>query len=133
MLSEFLPFQISIDTSTVAGACLWAFALYIGLASLREKMTSLFEQWLNWAEGSLYFSIEEYEKDKVLRESQNAFYASLLSILPFLIFGTLADWGVEWYLGHSWAISLGMMACVGGGVYELGRLDSENRDREEQE
>ena len=127
MLSEFLQFQIHIDPSTVAGICLWAFALYVGIAPLREGITDGLEAWMNWAERSLYFSEEEYNKDKEIRESKSAFSASLLSIVPFLILGVLFNWFVELSLGHSWAISLGIMACAGCGVYELGRLDGEQR------
>ena len=49
MLSEFLQFQIPIEPSTIAGICLWAFALYIGIAPLREGITDGLEAWMNWA------------------------------------------------------------------------------------
>lgn len=131
MLREFFPFIIPIEASTIAGACLWAFALYIGIAPLREGILNGLERWMNWAERSLYFSEEEFEKDKEIRESKSAFSASLLSIVPFLLFGAGCNFGVEWSLGHSWAISLGVMACAGCGVYELGRLDGAQRNEEE--
>lgn len=131
MLRELLPFIPTIPASTIAGACLWAFALYIGIAPLRESILNGLEQWMNWAERSLYFSLEEYERDRHVRESKSAFSASILSIVPFLLLGTGCNWGVEWSLGHSWAISLGLMACAGCGVYELGRLDGTNNHGEE--
>lgn len=131
MLSEFLPFLPLIEPSTIAGVCLWAFALYIGIAPLREGITDGLERWMNWAERSLYFSVEEFEKDKDIREAKSAFSASLLSIVPFLILGIGCNWGVEWSLGNSWAISLGLMACAGCGVYELGRLDGQQRYEDE--
>ncbi|CCQ59612.1 hypothetical protein CWATWH0401_731 [Crocosphaera watsonii WH 0401] len=56
-----------------------------------------------------------------MRESQNAFYASLFSILPFFIIGGFCNWGVELGLGQSWSISMGILACMTCGVYELGR------------
>ena len=74
-----------------------------------------------FAERSLYTSQEEFEKTRDARESQNAFYASLFSILPFFIIGGFCNWGVELGLGQSWSISMGMLACMACGVYELGR------------
>lgn len=132
MLSEFLQFQLPIDPSTIAGICLWAFALYIGVAPLREGVTDGLEKWMNWAERSLYFSEEEFEKDREVRELKSAFSASLLSIIPFLIIGIFCNWGVELSLGHSWAISLGVIACAGLGVYELGRLDGQQQYEDEE-
>jgi hypothetical protein len=51
----------------------------------------------------------------------NSLWASVLSIIPFLLAGTLCDYGVELGLGASWAISMGIMACLSCGIYELGR------------
>lgn len=124
MLNEILPFQIHLNTTVVAGACLWSLALYLGFATTREWITVQLERWFNFAERSLYISAEEFEKTRPARESQNAFYASLFSILPFLFFGVLFNYGVEWSLGTSWAISMGIMACMGCGIYELGRRDA---------
>lgn len=131
MFSEILPFQFSIAPTTIAGACLWAFALYVGIAPLREGLTDGLEIWMNWAERSLYFSAEDYDKDKDIRERKSAFSASLLSIVPFLGLGVLCNWGVEVSLGNSWSISLGLMACAAFCVYELGRLDGEQRYEDE--
>lgn len=131
MLSEFLQFQLPFEATTVAGVCLWAFALYVGIAPLREGITDGLERWMNWAERSLYFSVEDYNKDKEVRELKSAFSASILSIFPFLILGIVCNWIVELTLGPSWAISLGVIACAGCGVYELGRLDGEQWDDEE--
>lgn len=121
MLIEFLPFQFTLNAVAIAGACLWALALYLGLASARDCVTEWLDRWLNFAERSLYTSAEEFERTREARESQNAFYASLLSILPFLGLGILCHWGLEISLGRSWAVSLGILACMGCGVYELGR------------
>jgi len=121
MLNEFLPFQLTLNAAAIAGACLWSLALYLALASTREWVTELLDRWFNFAERSLYTSAEEFERTRAARESQNAFYASLLSILPFLGAGVLCHYGIEISLGRSWAISLGILACIGCGVYELGR------------
>lgn len=126
MLSEWLPFSFKIDPATVAGACLWSLALYLSLSSLRDWVTENLDRWFNFAERSLYTSAEEFEKTRKARESQNAFYASVCSIVPFLMAGALCDWGIEISLGHAWGVSVGMLACIACGVYELGRLDGQN-------
>lgn len=82
-------------------------------------------RWFNFAERSLYTSVEEFERTRESREAQNAFYASLFSIIPFLIVGAVFNWAVEVTLGKSWAISMGLLACVACGVYELGRRDGQ--------
>lgn len=117
---EMLP-PINIDPNTVAGVTLWAFALYLSLSSLREWIMMQLRRWFNFAERSLYLSVEEFERTREARESQNAFYASVFSIVPFLALGILCNYGVEASLGRSWAISMGMLACMAFGVYELGR------------
>lgn len=125
MLSEIFPFHLKLDTATIAGACLWALALYLSFSSLKNWITEQLTRWFNFAERSLYMSAEEFEKTRPARESQNAFYASVFSIIPFLGVGFLCDWGVEVSLGRSWAISMGLMACMACGVYELGRQNSQ--------
>jgi hypothetical protein len=125
MLSEFLPFQFHLNPATIAGACLWALALYLGFASVREWVTQGLNRWFNFAERSLYTSMQEFERTRVARESQNAFYASLFGIVPFLVAGGLCNWGVEVSLGRSWAVSAGILACVACAVYELGRRQGE--------
>jgi hypothetical protein len=125
MLSEIIPFTLEIDTAKIAGVCLWSLALYLGLSSLKDWITEQLNRWFNFAERSLYISVEEFEKTRVARESQNAFYASIFSIIPFFPGGFLCNWGVELSLGGSWSISMGIMACIAGAVYELGRQDGQ--------
>lgn len=125
MQIEILPFQIELNTVTISGACLWALALYLGLSSWKEWITEQLARWFNFAERSLYTSVEEFEETRPAREAQNSFYASIFSIIPFLVAGILLNWGVEVSLGSSWAISTGIMACMGCGVYELGRQDGQ--------
>ncbi|ELR96762.1 hypothetical protein [Gloeocapsa sp. PCC 73106] len=124
MLDGIIPWNISVDKVAIAGTCLWALALYLGFASLREWITFQWERWFNFAEGFLYTSKDEFEKTRVAREAQNAFYASLFSIIPFLIAGGLFNYGVNVGLGKSWAISVGILACVACGVYDLGRRNT---------
>jgi len=124
VLHDWLPFPIRFDRAMVAGACLWSLALYLGLAGLRDATIDLLQRWLNFAERSLYLSRREFAATRAAREAQNAFYASVLSILPFLLLGLLCNDGIELSLGRSWAISLGAIAAIGSSVYELGRRSS---------
>ncbi|MCT7985853.1 hypothetical protein NG796_21490 [Laspinema sp. A4] len=123
MLTEIFPFQFAIDTTALAGTSLWSLALYLGLSSLSEWVMEQLNRWFNFADRALYTSEKEFERSKQARESQNALYASVLSIIPFLAMGGLCNWGVQFTLGSSWAISVGIIACIICGVYELGRRD----------
>ena len=126
MLIDILPFRFDLDTVAIAGATLWSLALYLGFSPFGEWVTKQLNRWFNFAERFMYTSESEFEKTREARESQNAFYASVFSIIPFLIFGILLNWGIEVSLGGSWGISTGILACMGCGVYELGRRDGEN-------
>ncbi|MEA5597794.1 hypothetical protein [Rivularia sp. UHCC 0363] len=126
MLNDILPFRFDFDTVAIAGATLWSLALYLGFSPFGEWITKQLNRWFNFAEQFMYTSKSEFEKTRQARESQNAFYASVFSIIPFLIIGTLCNWGIEVSLGESWGISTGILACMSCGVYELGRRDGEN-------
>ena len=128
VLTELLPFSISINKAAIAGTTLWGLALYLGFSPLGSWVTEQLNRWLNFAERTLYTSEEEYEQARQGWESQNAFLASLMSVVPFLIAGGLINYGLELGLGGSWTISLGVIACIGCGVYELGRRDSQAAD-----
>ncbi|AOW99529.1 hypothetical protein BJP34_08745 [Moorena producens PAL-8-15-08-1] len=121
MLTEFLPFRFEVDTTAIAGASLWSLALYLSLSSFRQWIMEQLNRWFNFAEGFFYISAQEFERTRKVRESQNAFYASVVSIVPFLVIGAVCNYLVEISLGHSWAISIGIIACMSCGVYELGR------------
>jgi hypothetical protein len=123
MLTEMLPFRFDLNATAIAGASLWSLALYLSFPAVGEWLMHQLQRWFNFAERSLYTSEAEFERTRKGRESQNAFYASLFSIVPFLIIGGLCNYGIELGLGSSWAISVGILACVGCGVYELGRRD----------
>ena len=123
MLTEIFPFHFAVDTTALAGASLWSLALYLGLSRLSEWVTEQLNRWFNFADRALYTSEKEFERSKRARESQNALYASVLSIVPFLAMGGVCNWGVQFTLGTSWAISVGIIACIICGVYELGRRD----------
>ena len=128
MLTEILPFRFELDTIAIAGASLWSLALYLGFSRVNEWVIEQLNRWFNFAERSLYTSQSEFEKTRKARESQNAFYASLFSIVPFLVIGALLNWGLEISLGDSWGISTGILACMSAGIYELGRRDGESSD-----
>jgi hypothetical protein len=122
---DILPFSFELDKNAIAGGCLWALALYLAFSQLREWVTIQLNRWFNFAERSLYTSQAEFEKTRKARESQNSFYASLFSVFPFLIFGGVSNWILDISLGNSWGISTGILACMGAGVYELGRNHGE--------
>ena len=126
MLSEIFPFRFVLDATVLAGTSLWSLALYLGFSPVSEWVMQQLNHWFNFAERSLYTSSEEFEKTRSARESQNAFYASIFSIVPFLVIGGLCNYGVELSLGRSWAISMGILACISCGVYELGRRDGKS-------
>ncbi|MDJ0707714.1 MAG: hypothetical protein QNJ46_30940 [Leptolyngbyaceae cyanobacterium MO_188.B28] len=110
-----------MDTTTIAGAALWSLALYLGFSSTSEWVIEQLNRWLNFAERSLAASDAEFNRSRRRKESQNALYASLFSTVPFLAVGLICNYGMEVSLGRSWAISFGIIACIGCGVYELGR------------
>ncbi|MGF1499840.1 MAG: hypothetical protein ACFB8W_23885 [Elainellaceae cyanobacterium] len=128
MLTDLIPFSISIDRTSLAGASLWALALYLGFSPLSHWVAHQLNRWFNFAERFLYTSVEEFERTRQARESQNAFLASLFSIVPFIGAGGLCDFLLEIGLGQSWAISTGILASIACGVYELGRRTSEASD-----
>lgn len=124
MLTEIFPFKFALDATVIAGVSLWSLALYLGFSPVSEWVIEQLNRWFNFAERSLYTSTEEFDRTRAGREAQNSFYASLFSIVPFFLVGALCNYGVEIGLGRSWAISMGIIACIGSGVYELGRRDS---------
>jgi hypothetical protein len=126
MLTDSLPFSLSFNANLIAAVSLWSLALYLGLFSLGEWVSQQLGRWLNYAERSLYTSETEFERTRQARESQNAFYASFLSIIPFFFLGWGCEFLLERSLGQSWAISLGILACIGCGIYELGRRDGQS-------
>ncbi len=122
----FLPFEI--NTTVIASTCLWALALYLGLNNVREWIIDMLNKWFNFAERWLYTSQAEFDRTRQARESQNAFLASLMSIVPFFFFGAISNWLIEISLGKNWTVSMGIVACISLGVYELGRRDNQRAE-----
>lgn len=118
-------FTWEINTSIIAGSCLWCLALYLSLTSLRDSIIDGLDRWFNFAERYLYTSQTEFDRTRKARESQNAFLASLMSIIPFLVFGIFCNWLTEISLGRNWSISIGILAVICCAVYDLGRRDSQ--------
>jgi hypothetical protein len=131
MSIEIPPFQFQIDITTLTGISLWSLALYLGFFPLSEWVMEKLGAWMNRVEQSLYTAQADKAnaKAKAARESMNAFYASLLSIIPFIAFGVLCNWAVAKSLGQSWTVSIGIIAAIGCGVYELGRRDGQSAER----
>lgn len=121
---DWIPFTISLPTAAIASSCLWSLGLYLGAIRLKTWLIEQLQRWLNFAERSLYLSAEEFEKSRQVRESQNLFYASLLSIIPFLVLGSICHWLVDLSLGKSWGISLGLLTTILASVYALGHQDT---------
>lgn len=128
MLTEIFPFQFQLDVTLLAGISLWSLALYLGFSPVSEWVIERLAAWMNWVERSLYTSQAEFERNRKASEALNSLYASLLSIVPFLLAGGLCNWGIELGLGRNWTISMGIIACIGCGVYELGRRDGRSVD-----
>ncbi|MBF2097329.1 MAG: hypothetical protein IGQ88_02990 [Gloeomargaritaceae cyanobacterium C42_A2020_066] len=123
MIVHFLGLTVPLDAADIAGAGLWAVALSLGFSPLNQRLTEGLAQGL--------------ARLKPSRPGRPAgdfapfdLVASLATGGLFLGIGALCNWAVDAGLGHSWAVSMGLMACVGCGVYELGRQDGE-RHREE--
>ncbi len=127
LLTDLFPFSIQITATTIAGISLWSLALYLGFSPTSDWITDQLNRWFNYAERSLYFSEKDFEQTRPVRESINALYASALSIVPFIGMGIGLNYGVEVGLGSSWTISMGLLACISCGVYELGRRDGQTR------
>ncbi len=120
---DLFAWQLSISTFT--GTVLWSLALYIGLDAFKKSIIDGLERWFNFAERFLYTSQKEFERTRAARESQNAFFASLMSIIPFLLMGILCNWLVEIGFDKSWSISVGILIVISCAVYNLGRIDFE--------
>jgi len=124
MIVDLIAFSFELDTVDLAGSCIWSLALYIALDSTKTWISIQLERWFNFAEGWMYTSVEEFEETRLARESQNAFYASVFSIIPFLILGIGTNWIIDLsFGGSSWAIALGLMTCAFSGLFALANQD----------
>lgn len=118
-------FHPHFDATTLAGITLWSLSLYLGFSPLSDRVMEQLVDWLDGVERRFDRSTDASSERPASEESMNPLYASLFSIVPFLLVGMVCSFGVELGLGRSWAISMGILACVGAGVYELGRRDGQ--------
>lgn len=99
-----------IKLTTLVGVALWSLGLYWGFSPVVEWLIEQAERWLPFdREGGL---------------------SSLISLIPFLGVATGLVWLSDLALGKSWGVSLGVIVCLSGGIYELGRQDSKRQDPE---
>ena len=132
MRINFIPFSFELDTVSLAGSCIWSLGLYIGLDSTKKWISDRLEKWFNFAEGWMYTSAEEFEETRPAREAQNAFYASVFSIIPFLVAGVITNWAIDVsFGGSSWAIALGLMTCTICGLFALADRDYSDTEDED--
>ena len=129
MKLNIIPFAFEVDTVSLASSCIWSLALYIGLDSTKNWIREQLEKWFNFAEGWLYTSAKEFEATRPAREAQNAFYASVLGIIPFLIAGAITNWLINIsFGGTSWAIALGIMTCAMCSLFALANQSDEDEE-----
>jgi hypothetical protein len=119
MLTELLPFSGSIGVGAIAGTALWALSFYLGFSSLADRVIEQCQCWLL----RIFSPPTAGAESAPQHEVQLAVLASLGSVIPFLLIGALAYYGLSISLGSSWAVSTGLIACIGSGVYELGRQE----------
>lgn len=111
---------MNVDPVWISGIFLWALALYLMFSPFALRLVGALEQqaigWLTSA-------------NKQDASGAAELYASVMSIVPFVLAGGLCNYFLDMSLGQSWTLSFGIIACMGSGVYELGRRDGEaNRD-----
>jgi hypothetical protein len=92
------------NAGTIAGVCLWAIAFYWGFSPQSNRLYTVLEQRLP------------------------APVASLVGVVPLVALGVLGEYLLDWSLGKSWGVSLGLLAALGCGVFELGRRSSRSQD-----
>jgi hypothetical protein len=115
-----LPFLQQLDPVEIAGTGLWAIAFYLGFYPQTQHLTQKLQQWLSFPKRSL--SDTEAENAVATENSPQAFWASILSILPFVLLGWLCYTAIDLGLGgSSWGLSTGLIAVIGTGIFELGR------------
>lgn len=99
----------------VSGVFLWALALYLMFSPLALRLVGALEQqavgWLTTRKNASDLA---------------ELYASVMSIVPFILTGGLCNYLLDISMGRSWTLSVGIITCIGSGVYELGRRDGQS-------
>ncbi len=93
-----------IRPSLWAGMALWCLGLMWGFSPLHRQLQ---EGW-----------------ERQLQFDPTGALASLFSLAPFVLGSVAVVALTELSLGKSWGVSCGLIACISGGLYELGRRDS---------
>lgn len=135
-ISTFMPrfmstvvwgMSLGVNPLVITGVSLWALTLYLSFARLRLGLMATIMQWLDFDSRSPQ-ELPQKRPQPVLNPEQphapqREFWASLLSIIPFLVAGGLCYYGivVGLDLGQSWGISFGIMGALISGIYELAR------------
>ncbi|MEM9264655.1 MAG: hypothetical protein AAGA46_03950 [Cyanobacteria bacterium P01_F01_bin.13] len=108
------------DPVWISGVFLWALALYLMFSPLVVRLVDALEQQaMAWLTTS----------NQVRKTGLAELYGSVMSIVPFVLAGGLCNYLLNISMGRSWTLSFGIIACMGSGVYELGRRDGQaNQD-----
>lgn len=112
--------MLPLSLGTLAGTVLWALALYLGFSPVADRVIDGCHRWLQAIRANSPASGRSNRPEPPIHAAQLA-TASLLSVFPFLALGGVAHYGLSFSLGGSWAVSLGVIAFMVAGVYELGR------------
>jgi hypothetical protein len=122
---DFLLDKLGITPALIAGASLWALALYLIFWQLNNRLVDLCGVWLNEMDRSMY-SKETLERRPAGWEERNLLFASVLSVIPALVASVFVFVLLSGTLGQSWALATGILISIGAGVYQLGRQDARN-------
>ncbi|MEA5463443.1 hypothetical protein [Leptothoe sp. PORK10 BA2] len=111
---------MTFDPAWISGIFLWALALYLMFSPLAVRLVGVLErQAIGWLDAA----------NRKNTAGPAELYGSVVSIVPFILAGGLCNYLLDIGLGHSWTLSFGIIACMGSGVYELGRRDGQaNQD-----
>ena len=117
-------FGWELNSTIVGGTFLWSLALYISLDEFRDSLIDGLESLLR----KISLGNSQPQNSSELSESSREIFASLISILPFLMGGVLCHWLVEIGFGQGWSVSMGVLVVISCAVYDLGRKDSRRQD-----
>lgn len=127
MVTATLPLPLSLDLGSIAGTTLWALSLYLGFSPVADRVIDGCHRWIQTLQSGAKDEAMPSLSPNTDSPGQTApmAVASLLSVVPFLALGGVAHYGLTLSLGGSWAVSLGIIAFMVGGIYELGRQSSQ--------
>jgi len=115
--------NLALDSATFTGSSLWALGLFLGFSPLQTRLVDHLSHRLHSVDRPDRSAAENSTQSEPSTEipDRAVLLAQLISVIIFLGLGILSDVFLEISLGGSWAISLGILSCIGCGVYELGR------------